>query len=100
MGRTKSLEVVIDQLVLHGASNRERDRLVSALESELGRLSAGAPIDARTLPKALEQVRIDLPPGLAPDDVGRRIAGSIWSARAAESNPPQPAVHPERSEET
>jgi hypothetical protein len=77
-----SVDLHIDELVLHGFSPRDRYRIAGAVESELARL-----ITDRGLPFALRQDAdigslegndIDLPAGTRPDVAGKRVAHEVY----------------------
>ena len=92
------LNLEIEDLVVHGVSSSDGDRLVKVIERELERLarSGRAPVGGRLeVPGGV----FEMPAGLGVDDIGRRVAESIWTScqgagRAPGESGPQPVVDP------
>ncbi len=71
------MKLEIDRLVVHGVSGADSERLVAVIERELRSLvsAAGAPRGSLDLAGRV----FEIPAGLGVDDVGRRVARSIWT---------------------
>jgi hypothetical protein len=67
------LELRIETLALHGFSGAEREALLTAFQSELGKLVAerGLPL---TVPGRLARLRVDGAPAASVGDAGREAA--------------------------
>ena len=78
----ESLEIHIEELVLHGFAPRDRHRMGDALERELTRLFVRQDVPA-TLAKSRDLARLDLgsleiPAGSDPEETAVRIARALY----------------------
>ena len=80
--RRATVELHIDELVLHGFAARDRDRIAAALERELSRLIAQG--DLSHLPASSVQLdRVDagsfhLEPAARPSHIGQTVAQRVY----------------------
>jgi hypothetical protein len=78
-----SIELHIEQLVLHGFASADRHRIARAVENEIARL-----ITVQGVPTSLEREgsagsikggQITVAPGAGPSDVGKQVAQAVLS---------------------
>jgi hypothetical protein len=84
--RSRSLELHIDQLVLHGFAAVDRSRIGAAVERELGRLLAQTDLRS-AIGQWTDRERIDggaftAAPGEGADAIGTRIAQAVYKGLA------------------
>jgi hypothetical protein len=86
VGVGRQVELAIDDLVLHGFSRHERDRIASALHAELERL-VGERVAAGGFSNELEIPRVDggaftARRGMRPEAIGAEVARAIMRGLA------------------
>lgn len=92
-GRARRVEVVIDELVLHGFDPRHRDRIAEAVRAEMA-----ATLDGWSRAEGASAVRIDagaftVPPAAPPAAVGRgaaRLVGQVLRGGGGQPEPRPP----------
>ena len=87
------LNLEIEELVVHGVSSTERERLVAVIERRLealvlaGRGAVGGSLD---VPGGV----FEMPAGLGVDEIGRRVAESIWKTCRGTGRPRETGTGP------
>jgi hypothetical protein len=89
--RPSSIELHIDELILHGFAPIDRAPIAAAIERELGRLLAerGAPpgwAQGADLAR-LDGGSFDVAPGAGADAVGAQVARAIYNGMGAQRTP-------------
>jgi len=83
MSRRPRVEILIDELVLHGFSSADRYAVGEALQQELGRLVADTGTDVLSGLQDASRLRaenIQLTAGARPDATGRQVAGAVHAS--------------------
>ena len=80
------MTVRIGEIVLHGFPALDRHRVAAAFQQELARLLAAGGVPgawaSAARSHALDAGRFELPPDLAPDTLGERIAQAVCGRTA------------------
>lgn len=75
------VEILIDELVLHGFSAADRDAIGEALQRELGRLVMGSQLGEQASARSVDTVRVPQPvisPLARPAVVGAQAARAVF----------------------
>ena len=80
---TRRLEIVVDELVLHGLSPEDARVAAAALESRLAKLAADADVAPRARAEAFRRLPAVTAPAREPAAVGDAVAGAVWSNLSA-----------------
>jgi hypothetical protein len=73
-----SVQLHIEELILHGVAPGEAARLAAALQAELGRYAA-QPGQVFAPANAERANPIDFTPGRGPEATGRALASAVWT---------------------
>lgn len=79
---TPDIELVIDELVLHGFERKDRHRIGQAIQDELMRLLSGAenvsPFRTSQEVAHVDAGSVRVPQGAAPSVVGSQVAQAVY----------------------